>query len=348
MKQTSVIIFVLAFILVSCMVGSAVGAASTIATPAVAVPTSAPTATTAPATESAVTLDTATGVLYGTLLLPAVKAAAPLVIFHAGSGATDRDGNSAGLPGKNNSLKLLAQGLASEGIASLRYDKRGVAASQAAGVSEKDLRFDHYVDDLAAWLKKMREDKRFSRVLIAGHSEGSLIGMIAANQARADGFISMAGIARSAADVLRTQIKPRLPEALWLESERVLQSLEVGKTVEDPPPALAALYRQSVQPYLISWFAKRPAVEIAKLAVPVFIVQGTTDIQVAVSEAEALKAAQPKAEIFIIEGMNHVLKTVEADRAKNTAAYSDPSLPLAAGLVTRIATFVQGKKGELK
>ena len=60
---------------------------------------------------------------------------------------------------------------------------------------------------------------------------------------------------------------------------------------------------------------------------PVLLLQGTTDIQVSVDEAKALKAAKPDAELVLIEGMNHVLKRAPADRAQNMAAYSNPDLP---------------------
>jgi uncharacterized protein len=307
--------------------------------------TAAPVVAASAAVDTDIALKTPTGTIYGSLRLPAKSdAAMPLVILHAGSGATDRDGNSVGAPGKNDSLKLIAVTLAENGIASLRFDKRGIAKSTVAATAEKDLRFDDYVNDLGAWIKKMRADpytKRFSKIIIAGHSEGSLIGMIAAANEKVDGYISIAGIARGAADVLRTQLKPRLPQGLWDESERVLKSLEAGKTFDDPPKELAALYRASVQPYLISWFSRRPTVEIAKLSAPVLIIQGTTDIQVAVSEAEALKAAAPKAELAIIDGMNHVLKTVVIDREKNSATYTDPTLPLSAELMPRIVKFVK-------
>lgn len=81
------------------------------------------------ATSEELKLETLKGTLYGTLELPMGKGPFALVFIHPGSGPTDRDGNSAGLPGKNDSLKLLVQGLAQQGYASLRVDKRGIAAS---------------------------------------------------------------------------------------------------------------------------------------------------------------------------------------------------------------------------
>lgn len=294
---------------------------------------------TEPASEP-VTLDTPTGTVHGTLLRPAGHGPHPVALLIAGSGPTDRDGNSAALPGQNNSLKLLAEGLAERGIASLRYDKRGIAESAPAAPNEADLRFEHYAEDAAAWVQQLRDDERFTSVTVIGHSEGSLIGMRAAHEA--DAFVSIAGIARPASAVLRDQLRPQLPPALWDESERILAILEAGNTAEDVPQPLFALYRPSVQPYLISWLRYDPAQELARLDVPILIVQGTTDIQVSTGEAHTLHEAAPEAEMLMIEGMNHILKDVPPDPAQQQASYSDPSLPLAEGLVERIARFIAG------
>ena len=290
--------------------------------------------------EHAVRLETSTGTLHGSLLLPPTAGPYPLVLLHAGSGPTDRNGNSAAIRGANNSLKLLTEALAAQGIASVRYDKRGVAASVAAAPSESELRFDTYVEDAAAWIRQLRTDSRFRSVVVLGHSEGSLIGMLAAERARADAFISLAGPARRASDVLREQLRPQLPAELWQHSERILAELEQGRTTADVPPALAPLYRPSVQPYLISWFRYIPAEEIQRVPGPVLIVQGTTDVQVSVSEAHALQQARPDAELAVIEGMNHVLKLVPQDAAQQSASYSNPALPIAPALVERVGSFV--------
>ncbi len=292
--------------------------------------------------EEAVQLETPTGVVHGTLLVPAGRGPHPFALLIAGSGPTDRDGNSAVLPGANNSLKLLAEGLAGREIASLRYDKRGVGESLPAGPNEADLRFDTYVDDAAAWVQPLREDPRFSTVTIIGHSEGSLIGMLAAQQSEADAFISIAGIARPAGQVIRDQLRPQLPPELWEESERILAALETGRTADSVPQTLYALYRPSVQPYMISWLRYTPTQEIARLLIPVLIIQGTTDIQVSVTEAETLKQAHPDAELVVIEGMNHVLKTVPSDPTQQQASYSDPALPIVPELIERLTTFIRG------
>lgn len=295
-----------------------------------------------PSESEAVSLATPTGSVHGTLLLPARGSErVPVALIIAGSGPTDRDGNSAMLGGRNDSLRMLAESLAAKGIASLRYDKRGIGESRAAGASEADLRFDHYVDDAAAWVRRLRGDPRFSTVTVIGHSEGSLIGMLAAKAADADKFVTIAGAGRSAPELLREQLRPQLPPELWTESERVLDRLIAGETVDDPPPALAMLYRASVQPYLISWFRHDPANVIATLDMPVLVVQGTTDIQVALADAKALDAAARTSELAVIEGMNHVLKIVDEDRGKQIASYADATLPVASALVEQIARFIR-------
>jgi pimeloyl-ACP methyl ester carboxylesterase len=290
--------------------------------------------------EELTTLTTPTGVIHGTLDLPSGAGPFPVVLIIAGSGPTDRDGNSAMLAGKNNSLKMLSQSLATANIASLRFDKRGIAASTAAGPKEVDLRFENYVDDAAAWVELLRHDKRFSTVTIIGHSEGALIGAITAARTHPSAFISVEGVGRSAGLVLREQLNGKLPAPLFQANEKILRELEAGRTTEDVPPALKSLYRASVQPYLISWFKYNPAEIVASIKEPILICQGTTDIQVAVEEAEALKKAAPSAKLVIIEGMNHVLKSVAADPAKQTASYTDPALPINAELIKNIIEFV--------
>ena len=287
-----------------------------------------------------ISLATPNGVLAGTLELPAM-CPCPVVLIIVGSGPTDRDGNSPLLPGANNSLKYLAEGLAAKGIASVRYDKRGIGASKAAmHGGESDLRFDDYVNDAVGWLEKLRADKRFTTVSVVGHSEGSLIGMIAAREAKANGFVSIAGAGRAAGKIIHEQLASRVPPELLAAADRTIAQLERGETPDSAPPALGALFRPSVQPYLISWFKYDPAVEIAKLAIPTLIVQGTTDIQVSVADAKALGAAQPKATLLLIDGMNHVMKAVPADQAAQMKSYSDPSLPVAPQLVEAIAALV--------
>jgi len=297
-------------------------------------------------------LETPTGKLFGALELPKSSAPLPVALIIAGSGPTDRNGNTRGVPGANNNLKYLAEGLAAQGIASVRYDKRGVAESIKAATSESELRFDTYIDDAVLWIddavlwgKQLRADKRFSSVIIIGHSEGSLIGMVAAQKIGADAFISIAGAGRPLPQVLIEQLKRNLPADLQSQAEMIVKSLSEGKIVEDVPPALGgALFRRSIQPYLISQFRYDPAKEIAKLSIPVLIAQGTTDIQVPAQDAKLLAQAKPSASLLMIEGMNHVLKEAPAEQEKQLKSYTDPSLPVAPKLIEGINGFIKAIK----
>ena len=295
--------------------------------------------------EQPVDLGRPTGLLSGTLLLPA-KATdkVPVVLIIAGSGPTDRDGNSRMLPGKNDAYKMLAEALAAQGIASLRYDKQKVGLSSST-LQETDIRFETFVDDAVGWVEKLRADARFSSVIVLGHSEGSLVGILTAQKTQPDGFVSISGVAKRASDVLRDQFRPQFPPDLMAASEAILSALEAGKTPETPvPPALGPIFRTSVQPYLISWFKYLPSEEFAKLKMPTLIIQGTTDIQVNVDEARGLRTAKPDSDLVLVSGMNHVLKIVGDDRSKQMASYSDPTLPIAPEVPRAIVAFMQKLK----
>ncbi|MFT3808925.1 MAG: alpha/beta hydrolase [Micropepsaceae bacterium] len=292
-------------------------------------------------TETDVTIGEGDGALHGTWLAPAAsEGGMDAVLFISGSGPTDRDGNQTSM--KNDSLKMLAHALGEAGIASLRVDKRGVAASMKAGPKEEDLRFDTYIDDARSWIDLIKTMPDVKRLFIIGHSEGALIGAVVAGDDEIAGYVSLAGAGLPAADVLRRQIKasPSGEQVLAL-AEPTLQKLEKGELDPAPSPLLMSLFRPSVQPYLISWFKVDPRVEIAKAKGRVQIVQGTTDFQVLVEDAESLKAARPDADYVLIEGMNHVLKVAPAERGPNAATYTDPALPLAPGVAEAIIGFIQ-------
>ena len=286
------------------------------------------------AQEEIIVLETPTGNIEGTLLVPSKKNV-PLVLIIAGSGPTDRDGNSGSL--KNNSLKMLAQGLYDNNIASLRFDKRGVAGSLSAYKSE--LRFEDYINDVEQWTKVLKNDSRFSSVIILGHSEGSLIGMIAAQKGMVEKYISMAGPGVTMQATLRRQLADQPPYILSM-SLPIIEELEKGKTVDSVPPLINALFRPSIQPYLISCFKYDPAIEITKVKCPILIIQGTTDIQIPVNEAEILASANSNSQLVIIEGMNHILKEAEAHRLLNLQTYGDPNLELKQGLIESITRFI--------
>ncbi len=294
-------------------------------------------------TESEIALKTSTGDISGTLTVPVKPKKSPVVLIIAGSGPTDRDCNSP-LGIKTNAYKMLAESFAENGISTLRFDKRGIAKSKPAATSESELRFETYINDAVGWISMLKKDKRFSEIIVLGHSEGSLIGIIAAEKTGISKLISLAGVGSPADTILRRQLKGQLPPQLMAESNNILDSLRSGKTVSKVNPVLISLYRPSVQPYLISWIQYDPASEINKLKIPVLIVQGTTDIQVSVDDARQLSAAKPDAKLLILDNMNHILKEAEADRQKNIATYNQPELPLKQGLVKELVSFIKNNK----
>jgi fermentation-respiration switch protein FrsA (DUF1100 family) len=289
---------------------------------------------------SDVELKTPTGTLVGTLDLPSGNGPWPVVLVIAGSGPTDRDGNQPQM--KNDGLRMVGKSLASHGVAALRYDKRGIAASAAAGAKEDDLRFENYVNDAAAWVKQLRGDPRFNKVFILGHSEGSLIGILVAKREKIDGLVSVEGSGRDLAMLLRDQLKRNLPPKLLEQSSHIIDELVAGRTVADVPAELTVLFRPSVQPFLITWLKYDPAKEIASVETPILIVQGTTDLQVSMDDAKLLMAANKNARLVTIENMNHVLKVAPGKSiAEQAKAYSDPSLPLAPKLMDEVLAFIE-------
>jgi pimeloyl-ACP methyl ester carboxylesterase len=285
-----------------------------------------------------VRLDIKPGTLYGVIDLPAGVGPFPVVVFIAGSGPTDRDGNQPRM--QNDSLKLLGQALAAQGVAVLRYDRRGIGESRKTASREEELTIDLLAEDVVQWIKLLRKDQRFTRVGIVGHSEGALVGLLAARLAPADAMVSLAGVGRKVHVVLREQLAKNLPRDLNEKSDRIIDELVAGRTVADTPRELASLFRRSVQPFLISKFRYDPAQEVAKLHIPVLIVQGTTDLQTMVEDAKVLAAARKDARLLLVEGMNHTLRQASS-RLEQTRAYYDRSLPLAPNLADGVATFLK-------
>ena len=271
----------------------------------------------------------------GTLLSPKGENQPPLAILIAGSGPTDRDGNQAQL--KNNSLKYLAEGLAQKGIATFRYDKRVIAQINNATVQEEKMTFEDEVNDALLVVNHFKD--KYKKIILIGHYEGALIGLLVAQKVVVSKFVSISGAGNSSATLIEEQIGKNAPQ-LKEESQKIISQLRKGELVENISPYLAPVFRKSVQPYLISWFKYEPAKEIAKLQIPILIVQGTNYLQVEDKEAQLLKEAQPKAQLLLIEGMNHVLKKVKT-LEENQLSYLNPDLPISGELVEGIASFIK-------
>jgi pimeloyl-ACP methyl ester carboxylesterase len=182
-----------------------------------------------------------------------------------------------------------------------------VGRSRYPGLSEEALRFDALVDDAVALARRLRQDQRLDGLVLVGHSEGALVAGLAAERAHALAVVCVAGAGQRASALIRKQLAGHIPAALEPAAMAALDALEQGTLAHDVPDDLVLLFRPSVQPYLVSWFRHDPARVLADLAVPVMLVHGGDDAQVSVSHARLLHAAQPRARLRVVEGMDHLL-----------------------------------------
>ena len=287
---------------------------------------------------SEVTATNGNVILHGTLTMLEAAGKVPVVLLIAGSGPTDRNGNN-NMGMTTYIYRILADSLRNAGIACVRYDKRGIGASQAANINEADARFEDMVGDAEAFIKMLNADSRFSGVSVIGHSEGSLVGMLAAHKESVKKYISLAGVSEPADKVLQVQVAG-LGADVAQNAAVVMDSLKKGYDVQHINPKLMSVFRPSIQPYMRSWFKYDPSNEIKKLNIPVMIIQGHKDMQVAEIHAEQLKKAQPSAQLLTFSSMNHVLRDVVNDD-ENGAAYHNATMPLTAGLTEAIIAFIR-------
>ena len=272
----------------------------------------------------------------GTLLTPSETYEGPLVVLLQGSGPTDRNGNQS--LSKNDAIKKLALAFAEKGIASYRYDKR-IFQADRLGIREKDMRFDDFIVDAKTVLDHFKEYPQFQKLVIVGHSQGSLVGMIAARD-RADAFISLAGLSQPVDSLITQQITKQAP-TLKESVQRSFQEMREKGSTKSYHPILESVFRPAAQPFLLSWMVYNPKKEIAKLDIPVLIVYGDKDLQVEEMEAEELKAANPKADLKMIEGMNHVLRKIEGDDLDNSKSYNEAHRPLHPELIEVLVDFIK-------
>lgn len=287
------------------------------------------------------------GPLQGTLLTPANAAHGPVALLLSGSGPTDRDGNNP-LGVKGGPYRRLAEALAAQGVTTLRVDKRGMFASRARQASLTDANKVTVADlaaDAHAWVAEIKMRTGAKCVWLIGHSEGGLVALIAAQTPKdICGLVIIAGPGRRLSDVIRDQLKanpanaPVLPDAM-----AALDALEAGKDVDvsNFHPALKQLFAPQIQPFLKVMFSYDPADLARAYKGPLLIMQGTTDIQISMADAERLESAHPGATLIKLEGVNHVLRVAPADRAANLATYGDETAPLAPGASEPIAAFLK-------
>ena len=304
-------------------------------------PARADTTPPAAAIETAYIIKSGSLGLGATLTMPrGASGRVPVAVIIAGSGPTDRNGNSM-LGIRPNAYAQLAWRLAERGIATLRYDKRAMPGTQGTFDLTK-MTLEDFAADARAAAESLAHDARFSRVVLIGHSEGASLALIAARQgAPVAGVVHVSGLGRPLAEVIRQQLSLQFDSATLVRYDTAMKHYLLGEQPADVPQALALLFVPVNQTFMRSLAAFDGPAAIRAVRQPVLIVQGETDLQASVADAERLHAARPDARMVLVPDVNHVLKRV-ADRtlAGQMPTYNDPSIAIAPEVVAAIADWI--------
>lgn len=274
-----------------------------------------------PYKEEAVSFTNAQYTFNGTLTLPEnYSKNTPVVLMVTGSGQQNRDEELF----SHKPFAVIADALARQGIASLRYDDRGWGDES---VNFADFTTDDFRQDAAAALPLLR--KRFNKVGILGHSEGGTIAMMLAAEGKADFIVSLAGMAISGKETLIMQNRQAM-SAIGLPKETVdsycnsiskaLDEIASGKkaseiNIDDVPVALKPVTIKALQqadtPYIRHFLTVDAGKLLPKIKCPVLALNGTKDTQVD-CDANTTRIekglANCKHSIKKIDGVNHLFQ----------------------------------------
>ncbi len=289
---------------------------------------------------SAVQIPTYSGEIYGTLTFQTKESRSVGLLLLSDGGAIDRNGNSADGFNTSDCLKLVAQELAVYGICSLRYDKRGTGLSEMPAYYAGEMHLDDFVEDAIHAVQYLKNELGFAKVIVAGHGEGSLVGMLAAERAPIDAFISIAGLTSNAASILIDQLQLRLSGHLLEQAHSIINQLRDGCIVDAVPDEFESLFGLNVQPYLISLFKHEPGEVINSIDIPTLVIHGDCDLQIKSTGVNKLSSNSTDATVRLIKGMNHVLKHVEKHSGNQLTQYRDGSLPLSEQLIPTMTAFI--------
>lgn len=267
--------------------------------------------------------------LSGTLTFSKEKT--PLIIWVHGSGGVDRNGN------QPKYIQQFRKAINQENIAFFSYDKRTANPKNISFIKEDGVYFNDFVNDVKEVVNHFKNDDRFTEIILAGHSQGSLIAMLALDNV--DKYISIAGAGETIDKTLIKQISKQSPIYGALTKKYLIELKETGQ-IKEVDPNLMSLFAPQNQPFLSSWIALNPTEEIKKVKIPSLILNGDKDLQVLITDAENLKAAKPNAEFIIIKNMNHILKDIQKDE-DNFASYTNPDFAISNQLIKRIVSFVK-------
>ena len=269
----------------------------------------------------------------GTLLKPEPLLASSLVIFIGGSGPVDRNGNQ--IFAENDMLKKLASALTNKGISTFRYDKRVVKQIKTRNIDEKIL-FNDFVEDAKSAINFFKQT--YDKIIIAGHSQGSLVGLLALDE-KVAGFISLNGAGQTIDEIIKTQITNSAP-SLANQTIDVLNKLKKGEITTNYPIALQSIFNIETQPFLISWMKYNPSEIIKKINIPCLIIAGENDLQMDVNESIMLDKSAQNSKLILIKKMNHILFKIDGDRLENLKSYNNKNLKVAEEVIEEIFNFI--------
>jgi len=277
----------------------------------------------------------AVGPVDAVLTTPAGIAKPPVELLIAGSGSVDHDGNGPQM--KPATLKKLSDQLVARNIATLRYDKRGAGGWKPEFGKPEDFRFKDFVTDASALVKYLRDSGKFSKIVLVGHSEGGLVAILTAQQETVDRLVLLTTAARTQGELLKAQLEKKLSPEAYAPVAKAIDSIMAGQIVDPPPQGLPI--PPAMQPGLASAFNEDPVTPLQKLTLPILIVAGGRDLQLARVDMIALSTAAPQAKTAWEPQMNHVLVDVK-DEPDNLAAYGQSDRPLDANMIDEVSAFI--------
>lgn len=274
-----------------------------------------------PYTTEELKITTSAGTIAGTLTIPEkADKNTPLAVLVTGSGQQNRDEEIF----EHKPFAVIADYLAQHGIATFRYDDRGIGESTGDVLSATTADF---AADAEAAVDYLRKTGRFGKTGILGHSEGGLIAyMLGAKPATIDFVVSVAGPAVKGSEILEYQNKMALLKAGLPEQ----QAEEYAK---------AAVAEQVSNPWMKYFVAYDPAADLGKLKIPTLIIYGEKDRQVPPSlNADVARRLAPEAVVMEFPQLNHLMQHAQTG---DVSEYKTSEETISPDVLKAIADFIK-------
>lgn len=283
----------------------------------------------------------------GLLTLPKGVKKPPVVILVHGSGSSDLNETI----GSNRPFMDIAYGLAEQGVAVLRYDKRYFALPERVKEDIVDLTVqDEVLDDVASAIALLKKDERVNseQIFILGHSLGGMLApkIAADNDGSVAGIISMAGSLRKIQEIMYTQAEEKINSNAVLSDEQKKADIASYKEMVDQINAIDSAGYDAVMGYPASyWFSMNEIDNFAlagNLSIPVLVLQGDADFQVSAEIdypiwREAMGEG-PHVTYKLYEGLNHLM--IKTNGKRDETEY-DTAGKVEQTVIDDIANFIK-------